>query len=294
MPGGTFEADVQVQHLLLLPHVRVIAPALGVVDGEVAFRLSLRGTLTHPQGEGVLHVTSLRWQQHTLGEVHSQLRADGTAMGVDLHWRDQKRELLHLYGDVALDARQELALQLQAAAVDLQVLPAFSAAVAQSAGTLQLDLRLAGTLQQPQAYGTLRLDDGVLQLAATGVQCKTIQIQMVCTGQRVELTRLHAESGDGSLDLTGWAESAQLTLQWLDLILQMHQFTLMHTPHLEAVASAVVTLRGSLEEMVATGTVTVPRARPVAWQDRRWIGSSPTLATDGGRRVRFGATKDDG
>jgi translocation and assembly module TamB len=141
------------------------------------------------------------------------------------------------------------------------VLPAFSAAVAQSAGTLQLDLRLAGTLQQPQAYGTLRLDDGVLQLAATGVQYKAIQIQMVCTGQRVELTQLHAESGDGSLDLTGWAESAKRTLQRLDLILQMHQFTLMHTPDLEAVVSAVVTLRGSLEEMVATGTVTLPRAR---------------------------------
>src|SRR5262249_30333772 len=112
MPEGTFEADVQVQHLLLLPHVRAVAPALGVVDGEVALHLSLRGTLTHPQGEGVLHVTSLRWQQHTLGEVHSQLRADGTAVGVDLHWRHQKRELLHLYGDVALDTRQALALEL--------------------------------------------------------------------------------------------------------------------------------------------------------------------------------------
>ena len=261
MPEGTFEADVQVQHLLILPHVHAVAPALDAVDGEVALHLSLRGTLTHPQGEGVLHVTSLRWQQHALGEVHSQLHADGTTLGVDLHWRDQKRELLHVYGDVALDMRQALALQLRATDVDLQVLTAFSSAVAQSAGTLSLDLRLAGTLQQPQAYGTLRLDNGALQLAATGVQYKALQVQIVCIGQRVELTQLHAESGDGSLDLTGWAESTRLTLQHLDLVLQMHEFTLMRTPDLEAVVSAALTLRGSLEEMVATGTVTVPRAR---------------------------------
>lgn len=261
MPEGRLEADVQVQHLRLLPHVRVVAPAMGPVDGEVALHLSLRGTLSQPQGEARLHATSLRWQQHALGEIHGQLRADGTTVGVDLHWRDQKRELLHLYGHIGLDTRQELAVQVQATDVDLQVLTAFSPAVVQSAGTLQVDLRLAGTLQQPQAYGTLRLDDGTLQLTATGVQYRAIQAQIVCTGQRVELTRLHAVSGAGSLELTGWAESARLTLPRLELVLRMHDYTLMYTPELEAVVSAALTLRGSLEEMVATGTVVVPRAR---------------------------------
>jgi len=261
LPEGTFEADVQVQHLLLLPHGRAVAPALSAVEGELALHLSLRGTLTHPQGEGRLHITSLRWQQHALGEVHGQLRADGTTLSVDLHWRDQQRELLHLYGDVMPGTGQELALQLQATDLDLHVLPALTSAVVQSAGKLQVDLRLLGRLQQPQVYGTLQLNDGTVQLAATGVQYRAIQAQIVCTGQRVELTQLHAESGDGSFDLTGWAESARLTLQHLELVLRMHEFTLIHTPDLEAVVSAAVTLRGSLEEMMATGTVTVLRAR---------------------------------
>ena len=67
--------------------------------------------------------------------------------------------------------------------------------MAQSAGTLHLDLRLAGTLQQPQAYGTLRVDAGTLQLTTTGVRYKEIQIQLVCTGNRLELTQVHAQSG---------------------------------------------------------------------------------------------------
>ena len=259
--AGVLEADVQVQRLQLLPHVRAVVPAADTVDGEVALRLRLRGTLAQPQGEGVLHVTSLRWQQRALGEVRSQFQANGTAVGIDLYWRDRQRELLHLSGDVALDARQALSLQLQATDVDLQVLTALSSAITHSTGKLQVDLRVAGTVPQPQVYGTLRLDDGTVQLRATGIRYKDIKAHLVCTGQRVEVVQLHAESGDGSLDLTGWAESAGLTLRRLDVALQMQQFTFMYTPELEAVVSAVLTLRGSLEEMLATGTVTVPRAR---------------------------------
>src|SRR5437870_4515847 len=154
--------------------MRIVAPDMSEVDGELALRLSLHGTLAQPHGEGELHLTSLRWQQYELGEVHSQVQITGTAMGVDLRWRHHQQEVLRLSGDVSLETYQALALQLRAAHVDLQMLKSFSLALAQSAGTLYVDLRLAGTLQQPQAYGTLRLDNGALQLAATGVQYKDI------------------------------------------------------------------------------------------------------------------------
>jgi autotransporter translocation and assembly factor TamB len=259
--GGRLEADLQVQHLQLSPHVQMIAPQTGVVDGEGALRLSLRGTLAQLQGEGGLHLTSLRWQQHDVGEVHGQVRINGTAVGVDLRWRDHKQELLHLSGEARLDAPQALAVQLQAVNVDLQGLKTFIPAVAQSAGTLHLDLRLTGTFQHPQVYGTLRVDDGALQLTATGVRYKDIQVQLVWTGERVTVTQVHAQSGDGTLDLTGAAENAGLTLRHLNLDLQMRQFTLMHTPALEAVVSAAVALRGSLDALLATGTVSISPAR---------------------------------
>ncbi|HSX80381.1 MAG TPA: translocation/assembly module TamB domain-containing protein [Candidatus Saccharimonadia bacterium] len=260
-PGGGIEADLHVRHLQLLPHIQIMAPHTDMVDGEGTLHLSLRGTLAQLQGEGELHLTSLRWQQHDLGEVHGQMRIKGTVVGMDLGWRDHKQELLHLSGAASLDTRQALTLQLQAANVDLQGLKAFIPAVAQSAGTLHLDLRLTGTLQHPQVSGTLRVNDGALQLTTTGVRYKDIQVQLVCTGNRLELAQAHAQSGEGTLDLTGGAESVGLTLRRLNLDLQMQQFTLMHTPALEAVVSAAVALRGSLDEMLATGTVTVAPAR---------------------------------
>jgi autotransporter translocation and assembly factor TamB len=259
--GGGIEADLHVQHLQLSPYVQIMAPHVAMVDGAITLHLSLRGTLAQLQGEGGLHLTSLRWQQHDLGEVQGQVRINGTAMGVDLHWRDQKQELLHLSGEASLDTRQALAVQLQGANVDLQRLKAFIPAVVQSTGTLHLDLSLAGTLQHPQVYGTLRVDDGTLQLTTTGVRYKDIQVQLVCRGNRLEFVQAHAQSGDGTLDLRGGAESAGLTLRRLNLDLQMQRFTLMHTPTLEAVVSAAVELRGSLDAMLATGTITVSPAR---------------------------------
>jgi autotransporter translocation and assembly factor TamB len=259
--GGELEVDLHVQHLQLLPLVQILAPHTGVVEGQATLQLSLRGTLAKLQGEGGLHLTSLRWQRHDVGEVQGQVRINDTIMGVDLRWLDQKQELLHVSGEARLDTRQALTLQLYATNVDLQRLKAFIPAVAQSAGMLHLDLRLTGTLQHPQAYGTLSVTDGALQLTATGVRYKDIQMQLVCTDNRLELTQLHAQSGNGVLDLTGGAESTGLTLQHLILNLRMQQFTLLHTPDLEAVVSAAVELRGSLDEMLATGTITVSPAR---------------------------------
>src|SRR5262249_41966383 len=157
----------------------------GGLDGEGTLHLSLGGTLAQLQGEGELHLTSLRWQQHDVGEVHGQVQIKGTVVGMDLRWRDHKQELLHLSGEASLDTRQALTVQLQAVNVDLQGLKAFIPAVAQSAGTLSLDLRLAGTLQHPEVYGTLQVDDGALQLTTTGVRYKEIQVHLVCTGTRV-------------------------------------------------------------------------------------------------------------
>ena len=50
--GGGIDADLQVQHLQLLPLVQIMAPHTGVIEGEATLHLSLRGTLAKLQGEG--------------------------------------------------------------------------------------------------------------------------------------------------------------------------------------------------------------------------------------------------
>ncbi|MBM3226694.1 MAG: hypothetical protein FJZ47_23260, partial [Candidatus Tectomicrobia bacterium] len=261
MTEGRLEADVQVQRVQLLPYVRLFAAEIAPIEGEVTLAFQLRGSLTRPEGQGVLQLTALRWHQQDLGTVQSQWRVQGTTVDVDLHWRDQQQEFVRLAGSLGLDTRQALDLQLQIARLDLQIVQSLRTWVTQSAGIVQADLRLTGTVQQPQAYGTLTLRDGAVQLAATGVRYSALQVHLACQGTRWVLTEAQATSGNGTLTLTGWAESAGWGWRHLEVELQMQRFLLLRTPDMEAVVSAALTLGGTPGNLEATGTMTVPQAR---------------------------------
>lgn len=272
MPDGNLEADLHLQRVLLLPHLRAFAAEESPLDGELTLQLRLYGTARRPQGDGVAHLTALRWQQYSVGEIHSQVRLRETAVGVDLRWHDRKREFAHLTGDISLDPGHPLALRLQVAQLEAQLLTTLSPAVAQSAGIVQADVQVTGTLQQPQAHGTVRLSDGLLQLRTTGVRYRDIQMQLTCQGTQVALTRLHAASGDGTLEATGTVALRRAAFPALALELRLQRFLAVHTPALEAEVSAALALQGTLDDMQLTGTITLPKARA------QWAG---TLA--GGR-----------
>jgi translocation and assembly module TamB len=59
----------------------------------------------------------------------------------------------------------------------------------------------------------------------------------------------------------GWAELAGQTLRQVDLTIRSRDFTAMHTNFIQAQTSMDLSVRGSLQEMAAAGTVTLPRLR---------------------------------
>src|SRR5262249_18143615 len=173
----------------------------------------------------------------------------------------QERPLLQVRSTMRLDAAHTLDVQVQAPMVNLDILGPLSPAVQQSAGLLTIDLRVTGTLQQPQVRGELLLRDGVLQLAATGERYKDIQVHILFAGDRVTIERLQLASRSGSLQVTGWFEHANLALRQVDIAVSARNFTAMRTPAVEAVVSADITARATLQAVTVAGNVTVPRAR---------------------------------
>jgi translocation and assembly module TamB len=258
-PAGSVAAQIHIQRLQIRPAVRAVAPAVVVPDGLLALDVTLEGSLPRPQMEGKLALTSLQWQERSLGEVHARIRVTDDTLHTDVRWQDQKLGLLRVQGSLGREGA--LALQVEAPAIDLERLAPFSSAILHSAGKLTLDLQLAGTLQQPQVYGFLALRDGVLQLAVTGERYENIQARLVFAGSRVDIKQLHIGSRNGSLKLAGWFERTGLSLRRLDVSVQADHFPVVHTPRLEAMVSAAVAVRGSLQELTAIGKITVPRAR---------------------------------
>jgi autotransporter translocation and assembly factor TamB len=105
------------------------------------------------------------------------------------------------------------------------------------------------------------LDKGALQLAATGEHYQEIRRRIVLAGDRIDIQQLSARSQSGPLEVQGWVHLAGGTLQQVDVAVRAREFTAMNTPGIQAVTSIDLVVRGSLQAMTATGTVTVPRLR---------------------------------
>lgn len=88
-------------------------------------------------------------------------------------------------------------------------------------------------------------------------------------GFKVE--RLYVRSRSGPLEATDRIEYAGLSLERVDLAISVQEFTAMHTPAIQTVISGGLAVRGSLQEMLATGGVTVPRGR-VLLDELLWGG----------------------
>jgi translocation and assembly module TamB len=259
--AGVLDVAIQLQRLQLQSVLDVLAPDLPLPAGQGEVDVTVRGTLRQPQITGSVALTALHWQGQEFGALHARFDSVADTLYTEIHWRDQARELLQVAGTIGLSEGYPLALQIRATDVDLTRLKPFSAAILMSAGSAALDLRLTGTLLQPQAYGTLTLRDGALHLAPTGERYTHIAGQLAFAGQRVEIERLQAGSRQGTMQLSGWLASSGWAVSHLDVVLQAEKFTALHTPDIEALVSGIITVRGTPQDLSATGQVKIPRAR---------------------------------
>jgi autotransporter translocation and assembly factor TamB len=259
--GGALAADLRVQQVQIGPNVRAVMPNASVPEGRLSLDMALAGTLQQPQGKGALQLTSLAWQERNLGEMRATVELANQTARTDLRWSAQGRELLQVQGGVGLSAAGALAMQVRAPNLPLDMLSGAIPGVTHSSGTLNLDLRADGSLRQPRVNGALALDKGALQLAVTGERYRDIRMRILLAGDRIDIQELHVGSQSGALDVQGWAQLAGVTLQQVDVTVRAREFTAMNTPGIQAVTSIDLDVRGSLQAMRATGTVTVPRLR---------------------------------
>jgi autotransporter translocation and assembly factor TamB len=260
-PAGAVTAAVHLQHLHLRSTVQAVAPYTDIPDGRLALELSLRGTVAQPHLEGNMALTSLQWRGEQLGEVRSTFEMVSQSLRLDLRWQEQEAELVHAHGTLGMGPAGVLALQVQAPALDLQKLAPLSPQVHESAGSLTLDVRLTGTLAQPLVDGPLEVRDGVLRLAVAGERYRDMQVRLLFRGERVDIARCHIGSRSGPLEVTGYVERAGRMLRYVELAVRAHDFTAVHTTEMQAILSATVDVKGSLEDMAVRGKVKVPRGR---------------------------------
>jgi autotransporter translocation and assembly factor TamB len=260
-PDGTLALQARLDRLQIKPVTALFNLGAEALDGLIDAELDIAGSLEQPQVDAALQASALRWQQQDMGEIDAQLNTAGSVWIGKASWIDQQKTLLMLDGRLDRNASDRLDVEVSAPNFDLSMLQHLSPEILHSDGRLRLQLALSGSLSQPQAFGTLDLQDGELRLAALGAAYRDIQSQLSFNGTRVNIEQLQASSSTGVANLDGWIETADLALDKVDLKLNADEFTLMQTPALAAVVSSDLTLRGSAEDLMAAGELEVVRAR---------------------------------
>jgi translocation and assembly module TamB len=241
------------------------------VSGDIAGRLyamvaaggDLRvdGTVTLEGGE--VRVDDTRRLAHGGGQMTLQVDDQGLSAQLQLAAPEQGRleAMARLPALNALPpaADQPLAGSVKAELPDLSGLAAWVPQLGRSAGSLDADLQLGGSLADPRLEGTLALRDGAANLPLAGLEFQDIQLQAIPDPSQPGNLALRGtvRSGPGRLTITGQAD---LNASAVDLALSGDRFQVYNTPDARALLSTDLQLAWRDDTLTLRGLIAVPQA----------------------------------
>lgn len=183
------------------------------IKGETDMLVQVQGSLDNPQGTASLEITN--------GSIAGVMMDDLTAM---LSLADDNIELQQLIatrdaygvtaaGDIPLDlfrskeqrhnsnAQMNVIVDLDQAR--LGMLPALTKMVEWGVGDTQGKIRLAGTLEEPLLFGSVKIAGGSVKAKYLDTVLDDINLDVLFNGNTVQLKNLSAKLGKGSLTAEG-------------------------------------------------------------------------------------------
>lgn len=251
-----FTADLASLAALVPPDVALAGEVKGQLNARWQPDGAPRITGSAQTGEVVItqrlsdeEAATFRWEQAdvSLGYAGSGLRLD---MGVQ---RD-RRNVVALDLLLPPDRKQAIAGSFTLDRLQLAALQPFVPSLSTLAGEVSGSVSLAGTIDQPQGFGELRLTGGQLALQGNPTQLEALNINFDVQGTGAQV-RGAGELGGGELQLSGEIQ-AEPALR-LQLALSGSDHTILYPPstQLQVAQSLQLTVQRSLLEL--TGEMTV-------------------------------------
>lgn len=228
-------------HTLLAGHVEVDGPLRQweslTADGTIySFAAGIENVKVTNQGP--IHL-ALNRQVVTIENLH--LVGDGTNFNAG--------------GTLALDGARTVNIRANGS-VNLRILQSFSPEYTTS-GMTTLDMRIAGTLQQPQLRGRIQIQDGAISYVDLPNGLSGINGSLFFTEDRLQVQNLTARTGGGELVLGGFiAYSHELTF---NLTARGKDIRLRYPPGISSAGDANLTLAGTPKNALLSGEITVTR-----------------------------------
>jgi translocation and assembly module TamB len=252
------------------------------LGGRISGFIDLTGRADAPQVRGSLtaDVTALRKR---VGDLSVDLDYSDLRLQVNALLRDDDGKTLALDGYVPIDlrlsvqtdeagriaagtsklrAQGESALTIQADGFAIGWIKPFldPTLFSDIGGRLTGRVGIGGTFADPTLNGSATVSNGLLRLTQFGVTYADIQVESRFEDDLIQLDRVTATSGRGSLIATGSISLKELTLGDFDINISTEDFLAVENREYRAVAGAKLVLAGTTRRPTLTGTVDVASA----------------------------------
>jgi len=225
-------------------------------DGDIA----LSGALHRPESI----VVDAKFSRMAMEYANVQLQNTGV-----VHFRSSRDSLeiepvtfrgkdtnLQVAGSVQFSGRRTLALRLNGG-LDLRLLSGYVPDL-DARGSAQINASFEGTLDRPRITGRVHIENASARVADFPTGLSAVQGDLVFDATRLYFENVSAESGGGTLHLTGSVNYAETPLRY-DITVRSVRVRIRYPEGMSWLAGGTLRLTGTTSNAVLSGRVVVER-----------------------------------
>ncbi len=254
--GGPASAEFSVKGL----DFSQIAGVPEGVAGRSSFTAKVEATkpeVAALRGEIQFEELSLNAGKYRLAQDgKSQLRVDAGKVSVErftMLGPDSSKVLLT--GSAELTGRQALALRLDSN-LDLGLMAAFTDTV-RAQGATTVALQLGGTLEAPEAAGSVEVVNGFISMADPKVQAEQLNVRIDLAKDQVRVNRLTGGLNGGTVEGSGGFSLRGTEVENLNLSLAMNGVYLDVPANFKTLSNATLTVRSAGSRILVGGDLNI-------------------------------------
>lgn len=183
------------------------------IKGEMDMQVQLAGTVAKPSGKGSLEIINGSVAGVGVDKLNAELALKNDTIKLEYLVASKDAYSVKASGDIPLDvfrskeqrrnSRSQMNIIMDLNEARLGILPALSKMVEWGVGETNGAVRLAGTLEEPLLYGSLKIVDGAVKIKDLDTALEAINLDVDFQGNTVLLRNVSTKLGKGTLSAEG-------------------------------------------------------------------------------------------
>lgn len=183
------------------------------IKGEMDMQVVLNGSFANPSGKGSLEIINGSVAGVSMDKLNAELSLNDDTIQLQYLVATKDAYGVKASGDIPLDVfrskeqrrnpRSQMNIIMDLNEARLGMLPAFTKMVEWGVGETNGEVRLAGTIEEPLLYGSLKIADGAVKVKDLDTVLENINLDVDFQGNAVLLRNVSTKLGKGLLSAEG-------------------------------------------------------------------------------------------